>query len=100
MTFEEILPCLKRGDVVTRDAFYDGLVVFMQVPATISPDMVPKMTSLPEAMKQLLQESESGISYHDQFIMFDLGDCTCTYYPFDGEDFTATDWTVVRSIYG
>ena len=36
-----------------------------------------------------------GITYHDQFIMYDFSDRTCTYYPFDGEDINADDWEVV-----
>lgn len=100
MTFDEILPCLRRGDVVTRNIFCDGLVIFMQVPANIRPDIIPNMTSLPNAMKKLLQAAGVGIYYHDQFVMYSFADNTCTYYPFDGDDLNATDWIIVETNVG
>lgn len=36
-----------------------------------------------------------GVTYHDQFIMYDFSDQSCTYYPFDGEDMNADDWELV-----
>lgn len=40
-------------------------------------------------------EYEAGVTYHDQFIMYDFSDQSCTYYPFDGEDMNADDWELV-----
>lgn len=96
MKFDEILPCLRRGDVVTRSVFYDDVVVFMQVPVQIRPDVVPNMTSLPGAMKKLLKEADMGISYHDQFVMYDFEDGSGTHYSFDGDDLNADDWVIVE----
>ena len=36
MKFEEILPALRRGEVVRRECFQSNFVVFMQIPAEIS----------------------------------------------------------------
>lgn len=88
MKFEEILPALRRGEVVRRGVFQSSLVVFMQIPA----QDVLKMKSIPTQMKVLMGEYEAGVTYHDQFIMYDQ---SCTYYPFDGEDMNADDWELV-----
>ena len=50
---------------------------------------------VPTPMKKLMNKFDAGILYHDQFIMYDFSDQSCTYYPFDGEDINANDWEVV-----
>lgn len=96
MKFEEILPALRRGEVVRRKVFQSDLVVFMQIPAEIPALDVLKMKSIPIKMKALMGMYEAGITYHDQFIMYDFSDQSCTYYPFDGEDMNADDWELVN----
>lgn len=98
MKFEEILPALRRGEVVRRECFQSNLVVFMQIPAEISAQDILKMKSIPTKMKILMVEHEAGVTYHDQFIMYDFSDQSCTYYPFDGEDINADDWELVNPI--
>lgn len=95
MKFGEILSKLQEGKVVRRKVFQSNLVIFMQIPAMISGDGVPAMRSIPDDMKALMCSYGVGITYHDQFIMYDFSDRTCTYYPFDGEDINADDWEVV-----
>lgn len=95
MKFEEILPKLREGKVVRRSVFQDNLAIFMQIPARISAQSIPCMKSISEEMKALLLLNGLGISYHDQFIMYDMSDQSCTYYPFDGEDINADDWEVI-----
>ncbi len=95
MKFEEILPELRKGEVVRRKIFHSHLVIFMQIPAEINLDRIPSMVSVPEKMKQLVIRWGDRISYHDQFIMYDFENGECTYYPFDGEDLNADDWEVV-----
>ena len=95
MKFEEILPALRRGELVRRKVFQSSLVVFMQIPAEISAQDVLEMKSIPIQMKVLMRGYAVGVSYHDQFIMYDFSDQSCTYYPFDGEDMNADDWELV-----
>lgn len=46
---------LKRGNLISRKGWNGkGLFVFMQVPSQVSMAIVPKMTSLPESVKTLL----------------------------------------------
>ena len=47
----------------------------MQIPQCIAKDVVPKMTSLPAAIKPKISTVGSGeISYHDQVIMITFTD--------------------------
>lgn len=95
MKFEEILPMLRTGEVVRRSVFQRNLVIFMQIPASIGFQGIVTMKSIPDAMKALMLLNCAGARYHDQFIMYDFSDQSCTYYPFDGEDMNADDWEVV-----
>ena len=58
----------------------------MQIPQCIAKDVVPKMTSLPAAIKPKISTVGSGeISYHDQVIMITFTDdgktpASATYY--------------------
>ena len=67
----------------------------MQIPASIGFQGIVTMKSIPDAMKALMLLNCAGVRYHDQFIMYDFSDQSCTYYPFDGEDMNADDWEVV-----
>lgn len=95
MKFEKILPMLRAGEVVRRSVFQRNLVIFMQIPASIDFPGIVTMRSIPDAMKVLMLLNCAGVRYHDQFIMYDFSDQSCTYYPFDGEDMNADDWEVV-----
>lgn len=96
MKFEEILPMLRAGEVVRRSVFQRNLVIFMQIPASIGFPEIIAMRSIPDAMKALMVLTCAGVTYHDQFVMYDFSDQSCTYYPFDGEDMNADDWEVVN----
>ena len=98
MKFEEILPALRKGEVVRRRVFRSNLVVFMQIPAEIPAQDIPKIKSMPTKMRILIEECEAGVIYHDQFMMYDFADQSCTFYRFDGEDINADDWELVNPI--
>lgn len=98
MKFEEVLPAVREGKAIRRGVFHNSLIVFMQVPATIDPSAIANMQSIPSEVKWLLNLASMGISYNDQFIMYDFADGTCTYYPFDGNDLNADDWEVVNPL--
>lgn len=54
LSFGEAVVAMKNGRTVAREGWNGkGLFVFMQVPATISKDIVPKMQSLPPAVKEI-----------------------------------------------
>lgn len=51
MTFGHAVVALKQGRRIARKGWYKGMFVFMQVPSQVSMDIVPKMTSLPQPVK-------------------------------------------------
>lgn len=73
----------------------------MQIPQCIAKDVVPKMTSLPAAIKPKISTVGSGeISYHDQVIMITFTDdgktpASATYYIPSWEDILAEDWSCI-----
>lgn len=107
MNFGEIINELKSGKTVRRGTWWFDKFIVRQIPQTISPDIVPRMTSLPDMAKEHIKQSaldasEPGggsISYHDQVIIISVnpttGDCTATYYIPTWEDIFAEDWEVV-----
>ena len=75
--------------------------IFMQVPATINAEIVPKMQSLPQTVKNYFQhtfedESEqiASIYYHDQLAEVGLSNSIISYSP-SVEDVFAQDWVVL-----
>lgn len=56
VSFGEAIAALHEGKRVSRAGWNGkGLFIFMQVPSEISKDIVPKMQSLPEAVKAEFQ---------------------------------------------
>jgi hypothetical protein len=54
--FGQAVEALKEGKMASRDGWNGkGLFVFMQVPSTIQEEIVPKMQSLPQAVKDEFQ---------------------------------------------
>lgn len=99
MNFSAVIECLKKGGYASRSTWHDNQEIVMQIPQCIAKDVVPKMTSLPEAIKPKISTVGSGeISYHDQVIMITFTDddktpASATYYIPSWEDILAEDWS-------
>lgn len=98
MNFTAVIECLKKGGHASRSVWHDNKEIVMQIPQCIAKDVVPKMTSLPAAIKPKISTVGSGeISYHDQVIMITFTDdgktpASATYYIPSWEDILAEDW--------
>ena len=98
MNFPAVIECLKKGGHASRSTWHDNQEIVMQIPQCIAKDVVPKMTSLPAAIKPKISTVGSGeISYHDQVIMITFTDdgktpASATYYIPSWEDILAEDW--------
>lgn len=97
MTFSEILPFLNEGFAIRRTDYHPALIIFKQIPASI--DNVKNLKSMPERVKRLLQKYKVGINYESQYIIYDFITGIGTYCVFDGEDFDATDWEIIKEDY-
>lgn len=62
-TFAEALEHMRLGGMATREALGEmGIFVFMQVPAEIDIDVVPKMQSLPDSVRKEFGKRSEGKS--------------------------------------
>lgn len=93
MTFEEALPILKDGGIIRRAGWDSNLVVIKQNNNTVHPDVIPKMTSLPEQAKALFREKAmEQIKYTNQVLLLNTHTGIAKNYIPDWEDLFATDW--------
>lgn len=95
MKFAEIIDRLDNGALCFREAWGSKFIV-KQIPQTVPAEVVPRMSSLPEAARRSLADAGDGsISYHDQVLIVDLNDrTTATSYTPTWEDIFATDWKI------
>ena len=103
MEFPKILPILKDGACCARTSsdFWRDKYIVMQIPAKISKDIVPRMTSLSDSAKMRIGTVGSGeIHYENQVLLLQFKDdretpTRATYYQPTWDDILAEDWEVV-----
>ena len=101
MDFGGALKALKEGKMVQRTGWNGkGLFVFRQVPATIGKDIVPKMQSLPQSVKDEFErrfndenEQIDAIYYNDQLALVGPSNLISGWAP-STNDALAEDWTI------
>lgn len=93
-TFHDCYAAMQSGKMIARRAWANGCFIFAQVPSIISKDIIPKMTSLPEAVKQELSERGLELSYHNQIALVNNKSHICGYTP-TVSDLSADDWFIL-----
>ena len=103
-TFEEAILALREGKMVKRQCMKNDVFIFMQVPQSISRDIVPKMTSLPPAVKaeferrfndfSCRENSGEAIHYRDQLAIVNKKNEITTWSPLP-DDVFAHDWVII-----
>ena len=98
MNFAEAIEALKQGKRVQRTSWDQDLFVFMQVPSTINREIVPKMQSLPQSVKdefiRRFNDSQlqiDAIYYDDQFAIVNQSNLITGWSP-SPSDILAIDW--------
>lgn len=102
MNFGQAVSALKEGKRVQREGWNGkGLFVFMQVPSIIGKDIVPKMQSLPQSvkdefMRRFANESEQldAIYYDNQLALVNTSNLITGWAP-SVSDSLAEDWVVL-----
>lgn len=101
MKFEFVLVALKLGQMIRRSSWYPDTFVFRQVPAVISKEIVPKMQSLPDSVKQEFIRRFSddnlqvdAIYYDNQLALVNSSNLIQSYSP-SVEDCMAEDWQII-----
>ena len=70
LSFEQILPLLREGFAIRRNGWNGkGLMVFKQVSAHITSEIIPKMQSLPDEAKRHILASGDHIDYVAQCLI-------------------------------
>ena len=95
VTFGEAATALSGGKRVAREGWNGkGLFVFKQVPAEITPDIIPKMQSLPESVKHEFERRGGPIRYVDQLALVQPNNTISGWSP-STPDALASDWVIL-----
>jgi hypothetical protein len=99
LTFGQAIEAVKQGKRISRQGWNGkGMFVFMQVPSEIAKDIVPKMQSLPQSVKDEFQrrfENSSGsIYYSNQLALVNPSNLINGWAP-SVSDALAEDWVVL-----
>ena len=97
MNFGEAIKVVKEGGCIQRTGWNEkGLFVFMQVPSTIDKEVVPKMQSLPQSVKDIfigrfINEQIDAIYYNNQLALVNSSNLINGWAP-SVSDSLAEDW--------
>lgn len=102
MEFGKAIEAVKEGKMITRSGWNGkGLFVFMQIPSVISKEIVPKMQSLPQSVKDEFQkrfenpkEQISDIYYGNQLALVSQSNLINGWAP-SVSDTLAIDWEIL-----
>lgn len=102
MNFGQAVEALKQGKRVQRTGWNGkGLFVFMQVPSTINREIVPKMQSLPQSVKDEFErrfndpnEQIDAIYYDNQLALVNPSNLITGWAP-STPDALADDWVIL-----
>jgi hypothetical protein len=100
--FGQAIEALKQGKRVARQGWNGkGLFVFMQVPSQIGKDIVPKIQSLPQTVKDEFQrrfespsEQIDAIYYDNQLALVNTSNLITGWSP-STSDALAEDWFIL-----
>lgn len=96
MTFGLAIEALKLGKKMTRTGWNGKeLFVFMQVPSEINNEIVPKMQSLPQSVKDEFVKRGGNISYSNQMAIVKPDNSINGWVP-SVSDILAEDWLIVE----
>ena len=98
MSFGEALQALEAGKCVARKGWITTCFVVKQIDSDIPAEVVPKMQSLPDSAKEIINKTHrEDIHYRNQCLMIVQGTETsvATNYVPDWNDMFAKDWIVL-----
>ena len=101
LSFGEAVAALKEGKMLMREGWNGKhLFVFMQVPAMVPGNIVPKMSSLPDLVKEEFAKRDvlgvSGLKYKNQFAIVDAENNIQGWIASSG-DVLGIDWYIYKS---
>lgn len=95
LDFGVAIKALKEGKRVARKGWNGkGMFVFMQVPAVIQKDIIPKMQSLPQSVKDEFARRSEDIQYSNQLAIVNTNNLINGWAP-SVSDSLAEDWEIL-----
>lgn len=92
--FGQVVAALEQGKIVSRESWADrGMFAFRQVPSLVPADVIPRMTSLPQAVKDFFVATGKAITYQNQFCIVHADNSIHGWQP-TAADALATDWRI------
>ncbi len=96
LTFGLAIEALKLGKKVSREGWNGkGMFIFKQVPANIGLDIIPKMTSVPQSVKDTMIEREQHLNYRNQCVIVDKDGNVDNWAPSISDVFSE-DWIILN----
>jgi hypothetical protein len=93
MTFGQAVETMQRGQPVRRSGWNGRFLwVFMQVPSEVPAAIIPKMTSLPNSVKQIVAERGAPLRYTNQMAILHADNTINGWAP-SVSDALANDWS-------
>ena len=98
MKFSEVLDSLRNGERLTNATLSNkNSFICRQVPQAVDKAIIPKMSSLPEGVKEFLKD-RGDIRYHDQVLLLEWSQIQEAYmatsYIPTWYDIFREDWTI------
>lgn len=99
LNFSVALKLLKSGFCIRRDGWIGkDVIVFRQVPAHITEEIIPKMQSLPPEAKKHILASNCHIDYASQCLIYDTSTGEADSWTPSISDIFASDWELVQKV--
>lgn len=98
MKFSEVLEALRNGERLTNsDLSYNGSWIARHIPTYVENEIIPKMNSLPEGVKDFLK-GRGDLRFEDQVLLFSWSPMQEAYivtsYTPSWSDIFRPDWTI------
>jgi hypothetical protein len=96
VNFGKAIEALKEGKKVAREGWNGkGLFIFKQIPANIGLEIIPKMTSVPQSVKDTMIERCQNLNYRNQCVIVNSNGDVDNWVPSISDVF-AEDWIIVK----
>jgi len=95
LNFGVAIEALKGGYRISRHGWNGkGLFVFKQIPANIGTDIIPKMTSVPQEVKDTMIGRDQNLNYRNQCAIVDSNGNVDNWVP-SISDIFSEDWIIL-----
>ena len=92
LNYGQAIESLKNGKKITREGWNGkGMFVFKQIPAEIGLDIIPKMQSVPQSVKDEMLKNGTTLKYTNQMVIVNADGRVDSWVASSSDTF-ANDW--------